>query len=544
MSFTLQKPVVYIVRDIERALGLPINTKGYYIISNSTPFANSLVKGRKNVLLIKNKELLDTRELMVDVRVKRFVNKIKNAQILVFKNTLAIEKNCQENNWPLLNPNAALAAKVEEKITQVEWLGELKKFLPSFEIKISREIKWTGEKFILQFNRAHTGSGTILVENETQLKEIQTKFPDREVRVTKFVDGSMLTNNNVVCGKKVLCGNINYQITGLKPFSNLPFATIGNDWALPNKLLNSKQKQAYFDMAQAVGTKLAQDGWRGLFGVDVMLEKNTGKLYLIEINARQPASTTFESQLQFKKNKTGLNTFQAHILALLSEKCGGKLITIKDGAQITQKIIPVKKQIELKKLLSNIKKFNQSGFGVVLYNNSKPESDWIRMQSPKGVMETTDRLNSVGQDMLFFSMGNLGARTWAQKRAAAIIVKEGKILLMERMRYGQQFYIVPGGTVEDGECLFSALKREIKEETGLNIQVSKEKPVMYQAGARKEYHYFVKSFSGEPKLGGEEKENNSQDNNYQLVWKDLNDLKNLEFYPVGLKKEIYKKYKK
>lgn len=388
MSFTLQKSVVYIVRDIERALGLPLNTKGYYIISNSTPFANSLVKGRKNVLLVKNKELLDTRELMVDVRVKRFVNKIKNAQILVFKNTLAIEKICQENKWPLLNPSAALAAKVEEKITQVEWLGELKKFLPPFEIKTSKEIKWDGKKFILQFNRAHTGSGTILVENENQLKEIQAKFPDREVRVTKFVDGAMLTNNNVVCEKKVLCGNINYQITGLKPFTNLPFATIGNDWALPNKLLNTKQKQVYFDVAQAVGARLARDGWRGLFGIDVMLEKNTGKLYLIEINARQPASTTFESQLQLKKNKIGLTTFQAHLLALLNEKCDSKLTIVNDGAQIIQRLVSSDLKIKNKILPKNV--------NIIKYNNTKLESDLIRFQSKSTIMSGVDELNSLG----------------------------------------------------------------------------------------------------------------------------------------------------
>ena len=388
MSFTVPKPVIYIVRDLERALGLPLTTKGYYIISNSTPFAKSFAKGRKNVLLIKNKELLDTRELLADTRVKRFVNKIKNAQILVFKNTVAIEKVCQENNWTLLNPSAALAVKVEEKVTQVEWLGELRKFLPPCEIKIAKEIKWTGNKFILQFNRAHTGSGTILVESEHQLKEIQTIFPERDVRVTKFIDGAMLTNNNIVWGKKVLEGNINYQITGLKPFTGMPFATIGNDWALPHKLLNSKQKKEYSGMAQAVGLRLAKDGWCGLFGIDVMVEKNTGKLYLIEINARQPASTSFESQLQIKQNKKGMTTFQAHLLAVLGAKNSGKLTMIKDGAQIIQRFVSQMKPIKNKVLPKNI--------NIIKYNNTKSESDFIRFQSQHAIMSDVNELNSLG----------------------------------------------------------------------------------------------------------------------------------------------------
>src|SRR3989339_737529 len=130
MKFSLNKPVIYVARDLERTLGLPVTTKGYYIISNYTAFANSLAKGRKNVLLIKNTELLDTRELLVHAKTINFIKKIKNPQVLVFKNTLAIEKICQENGWTLLNPSAGLASEVEEKITQVQWLGNLKKYLP------------------------------------------------------------------------------------------------------------------------------------------------------------------------------------------------------------------------------------------------------------------------------------------------------------------------------------------------------------------------------------------------------------------------------
>ncbi|EKD43453.1 MAG: hypothetical protein ACD_72C00264G0001 [uncultured bacterium] len=556
MPFTLPKPVVYVVRDIERALGLPLTTKGYYIISNYTPFANSLAKGRKNVLLIKNKELLDTRELLTLPKVKKFINTVISTEakrsgeiscggILVFKNTLAIEKVCGENNWPLLNPSAVLATKVEEKITQVEWLGELKKFLPPFEIKTSKEIKWTGTKFILQFNRAHTGSGTILVENENQLKEIQSKFPNREVRVTNFIEGAMLTNNNVVWGKKVLCGNINYQITGLKPFTNLPFATIGNDWALPHKLLNAKQKKEYQNIAHAIGLKLAIDGWCGLFGIDVMFEKKTGKLYLIEINARQPASTSFESQLQMEKNKNGLTIFQAHLSALLNGKNAGKLTMIKDGAQITQKVIPVKKQIELKRLKDNIKEFSRKDFETVYYKTNKSESDWLRVQSNRGAMKSHNIINSVGQDIVFFALTNLEAKRLSKRyekdRVAAIITNNSKILLMKRTRFGKEYFVLPGGTVEKGESLLEALMREIDEETGLKIAVSKKKPIIIKISDRREHHYFVDSYEGEPILGGEEKEKNSPENNYQLIWKDIFNSDDIDFYPADLKDKIFNK---
>ncbi len=408
MKFSLNQPVIYVARDLERALGLPITTKGYYIISNYTTFANSLIKGRKNILLIKGDGLLDTRELLAQDKVVKYINEIEDAQILVFKNTIQIEKICLEHDWKLLNPPAELVSKIEEKITQVEWLDNFKKYLPPFEIKISKKIKWSGNKFILQFNRTHTGNGTLLIENESQLKEIQTKFPNREVRVTKFVEGIMFTNNNIVCGKKVLGGNISYQITGLKPFTNFPFATVGNDWALPHKILSIKQKKDYDKMVQDIGKKMMLSDWKGLFGVDIVCEKKTGKLYLIEINARQPASTSFESQLQMEKNKNGSTTFQAHLLALLGEqKASPKLIVIKDGAQITQKVISMKNKITSVGLSNKIKILKKKKIQVFLYDNIKPESDWIRMQSNSGLIDSPNVLNKLGQELKSFSVSIL-----------------------------------------------------------------------------------------------------------------------------------------
>src|SRR3989339_2031066 len=407
MKFTLNKPVIYVVRDLERTLGMPMTTKGYYIISNYTAFANSLAKGRKNVLLIKNTELLDTRELLVHAKTINFIKKIKNPQVLVFKNTLQIEKICADNGWTLLNPSAVLASQVEEKISQINWLGGLTKFLPPFEITIAKDIKWKGESFILQFNRAHTGNGTIFIEKEKQLNDIKDRFPLREVRLTKYISGSMFTNNNVVVGKKVLCGNINYQITGLKPFTNVPFATIGNDWALPHKILTAKQKKEYLIMVQAIGHKLANDGWVGLFGIDVILEEKTGKLYLIEINARQPASTSFESQLQLIKSKSGLTTFYAHLQALMHEKVNGNLTNLKSGAQITQKVVPMLKKINTTKIIKKIKRLNNKKIKVFVYENIKPESDLIRMQSTGSLMASPNIFNKLGQELEDFSMSIL-----------------------------------------------------------------------------------------------------------------------------------------
>jgi len=386
-------PLFYVTRDIERALGLHL--PGYFIISNSTVAGKQIAAGRTDILLIENASLLDTHELLNHSLTQEFITQHTQAvpQIIVFKNTTIIEKICAEKNWHLLNPSAVLSQKVEEKISQVNWLGDLAQFLPPHKIQIAKEVSFEGRPFILQFNRAHTGMGTHLIGSQKELTEIQQKFPDRPVRITKFIQGPMFTNNNVVTPDKILLGNINYQITGLSPFTDQPFSTIGNDWGLPHVLLNDDLKEQYITIAEAVGEKLRESGWKGLFGIDVILDDTEQKLSLIEINARQPASTTYESQLQ----KNSLTTFEAHLLALLDESIQEGLTPISEGAQIILRNGKTPRTPE--KQTQTLQKLEKLHLDLTLipYNNTEPGSDWIRIQTSKSFMQNHNQLNELGE---------------------------------------------------------------------------------------------------------------------------------------------------
>ena len=110
--------------------------------------------------------------------------------ILVFKNNSQIETIAKENGWHLLNPTAALAEKIENKITQVEWLGNIaKEYLPETTITKASLVKWNGKAIVIQWAHGHTGDGTILVDAEKKLADLQAKFPERMARVTDFVKG-------------------------------------------------------------------------------------------------------------------------------------------------------------------------------------------------------------------------------------------------------------------------------------------------------------------------------------------------------------------
>ncbi|PIS16659.1 MAG: hypothetical protein COT61_02785 [Candidatus Portnoybacteria bacterium CG09_land_8_20_14_0_10_44_13] len=56
--------------------------------------------------------------------------------------------------------------------------------------------------------------------------------------------------------------------------------------------------------------------------------------------------------------------------------------------------------------------------------------------------------------------------------AGMIINKEGKILLCKSSKWNN-LWVVPGGHIEYGESIEEAIKREVKEEVGLDIELEK-----------------------------------------------------------------------
>jgi ADP-ribose pyrophosphatase YjhB (NUDIX family) len=100
--------------------------------------------------------------------------------------------------------------------------------------------------------------------------------------------------------------------------------------------------------------------------------------------------------------------------------------------------------------------------------------------------------------------------THPQLAVSAAIFRDGKILLVRRAKSpGKGFYSLPGGRVEFGESLHTALYREVDEETALKIEIvalAEWREVLPGTGGGG--HYLIMSFaarwsSGEPVLNDE-----------------------------------------
>ena len=58
-------------------------------------------------------------------------------------------------------------------------------------------------------------------------------------------------------------------------------------------------------------------------------------------------------------------------------------------------------------------------------------------------------------------------------RIVIILVREAEILLMRHRRLGLNYWVLPGGAVKEGETVSDCARREMREETGLEIELGR-----------------------------------------------------------------------
>lgn len=81
-------------------------------------------------------------------------------------------------------------------------------------------------------------------------------------------------------------------------------------------------------------------------------------------------------------------------------------------------------------------------------------------------------------------------------RAAAILIQNDKIALIERYRSGRHYFVFPGGKIEPGESPAVAAKRELKEELGLEVNIGQMVAEVWYLGTP-QYYFLAEDISGQ-----------------------------------------------
>mgnify|MGYP004630310067 FL=1 len=124
----------------------------------------------------------------------------------------------------------------------------------------------------------------------------------------------------------------------------------------------------------------------------------------------------------------------------------------------------------------------------------------------------------------------------------AIIIEDGKLLAMFRRKVKKdgsikEYYVIPGGGLEDGEKLEENVIRELKEEFNVDIEVVKFLGTEEYDDTIANY-FLCKIVNGTPKLGGEELERMTPENYYEIRYINLNEIDNYDINAKDIIKNL------
>ena len=125
-------------------------------------------------------------------------------------------------------------------------------------------------------------------------------------------------------------------------------------------------------------------------------------------------------------------------------------------------------------------------------------------------------------------------------RVRAIIIEDGRLLLIRRQKGGDQYWVFPGGGVEASDAsLTAALQREALEELGVELEVGEQVvQIPPNDAAVTEPQTFFRCRIVRGALGsgtGDEWKKSQADNVYELQWVPISDVQRIDLRPMELK---------
>lgn len=135
-------------------------------------------------------------------------------------------------------------------------------------------------------------------------------------------------------------------------------------------------------------------------------------------------------------------------------------------------------------------------------------------------------------------------------RAGIVLIKDNNVALIERHRAGLDYFVFPGGGVDEGESVEQAAIRETLEELGIEVAIKQKVAVIHIGRKSRQVYFLVEQTGGEFGTGTGEEYTvsdpvNAEEGIYIPVWMPIDELLHRQnIYPAGVASLVVKSVKK
>lgn len=270
------------------------------------------IRSSKN---IRNSGVLLSQKNTIDFITKNSRQTDHTPAIIPFKPSAKIEHLCHQYNWHLIANPAKLNRILEDKLKFPELCQDNNLPIIPFAVdtltlkNFSKYQQLFTSQLVIQTHFGWAGKNTF--SSDSYANATRKLPPNTLAKFSPYLRGYTLLNNCCLTRHGLIQSPPALQYTGLKPFTNNPFATVGRQW--PSFAPKHIQNQV-LSITQSVGLILNKLNYHGFFGLDFLVDQD--RVLLLECNPRLTASFAFYTQLELQAKLEPL--FYYHLAELLN----------------------------------------------------------------------------------------------------------------------------------------------------------------------------------------------------------------------------------
>ncbi|HEX6843564.1 MAG TPA: biotin carboxylase, partial [Actinomycetota bacterium] len=190
-------------------------------------------------------------------------------------------------------PSAELRTRVDSKIETTRLGNEAG--VPSVPNTMGRGTDYAGllalaegaglgRDLVVQTPYGDSGQTTFFIASEGDWGEHEKKIVGEQIKAMKRIEPRELAIEGVITRHGTLVGPLMAELTGFPELTPYDGGWCGND--VSPELLTEKQRRTARERTMAMGERLRQEGYRGYFELDFLLDADTGEMWLGELNPR------------------------------------------------------------------------------------------------------------------------------------------------------------------------------------------------------------------------------------------------------------------
>lgn len=272
----------------------------------------------------------NTASILKNKKVQSFLRSLgPHISLLLYKSSKSVEKICRKLDIKILAPGSEIRDPFEDK-KEFRILGKKAglRLIPGETLMINdfNQLKYAemrqkyGSRLVFQLPdyKVGGGIGTFFIEDDEDYQQAMGFIKRRRragkkliwINVSKRIEGTAGSICACVTRHGVLCSLVQTQLVDVpqaRAFAGRSGVWLGHDWAWKTFSLRI-QKRAEA-VARTLGAYMHQLGYRGMFGVDLVIDEKKEEVWPVECNARFTGGFPAYSMMQVVHGEVPFDAF-------------------------------------------------------------------------------------------------------------------------------------------------------------------------------------------------------------------------------------------